>query len=186
MAKKLLTLITLILTIGLLAAACPTSSPAEGGATTSAAENDSEPIGTGAAEVAHLEEGDVNGILTHHDGEVDEGEHHAVELLVDHGHDSPAGSIPGTREVTLTANEWEFAPAVVTAKVGKPVTIVLVNDGVVEHDVEFANFGLHLHTEVGESLKGSFVPDKVGTFEFACEIPGHRLAGMVGKLVVTD
>ena len=88
--------------------------------------------------------------------------------------------------MTLTATDYAFAPETITAKLGEPVTIALKNEGVIVHDVEVAAFGLHLHTAAGAVKKGSFVPDKAGTFEFACEIPGHREIGMVGVLVVTE
>ncbi len=106
------------------------------------------------------------------------------ELDADHPHEKTPLAV--AREVALTASEWEFMPVSITVRKGEPVTLVLVNDGIIEHDVEIAAFGLHLHTPPGGSLKGSFVPDKAGTFEFACEIPGHRAAGMVGQIVVTE
>ncbi|MCZ7567724.1 MAG: cupredoxin domain-containing protein [Ardenticatenaceae bacterium] len=50
---------------------------------------------------------------------------------------------------------------------------------------EMAEKGVvHIHTAVGKSASEVFRVDKPGTYEFACEIPGHKEAGMVGKLVV--
>ena len=116
-----------------------------------------------------------------HDAE--EHGHHAAEEEGDDAIDYAV--IEGTSKVILTATEWAFTPETVTVKLGEPVTVVLVNEGIVEHDVELAEFGLHLHAAPGETLAGSFIADRERTFEFACEIPGHRGAGMVGTLVVT-
>lgn len=43
---------------------------------------------------------------------------------------------------------------------------------------------IHVHTGVGETSSTVFVADEAGRYEFACEIPGHRAAGMVGQAVV--
>ena len=90
----------------------------------------------------------------------------------------------GATEVTIIATEWGFEPKMLTLHAGEPVTIVLVNNGLIEHEVELPAFGLHLHTPAGATMRASFVPDKTGTFEFACEILGHRLAGMTGTVAV--
>ena len=101
-------------------------------------------------------------------------------------HDLAAEVVHDAREVVLTATEWAFEPETITVKVGEPITLVLRNDGAIEHGVEVSAFGLHVHAEIGATVKGSFVPDKPGTYEFACEISGHREAGMIGKLVVIE
>ena len=182
MLKRLLTLIALILVIGLTVAACAKSTTDAG---MSAIADPEKSDSIGAAALPHHGDG-VEGVAELHEDEPEEVGHHAVEPIGHHDDEHESAIVPEAREVTLIASEWEFAPAVIHARVGDPVTIVLVNDGAVEHDVEVAAFGLHLHTPTGESLKGSFVPDRAGVFEFACEIPGHRAAGMVGTLVVTE
>lgn len=116
---------------------------------------------------SHEEEGDGHG--------------HAKEEA-EHGHGGETTLIEDAPEITLRTTEWDFQPATLRLTKGEPVTIVLDNDGAIEHEVELP--GLHLHAQAGETVKGSFVPDEIGTFDFACEIPGHREAGMVGSLVV--
>ena len=171
MGIRLVTLLVLMVIALTVVAACTTSA-GEHGATSVPSGHDVPASDETKGGPAHPHEGaEVGG---HADGA--SGEHHDAHTAV----------MPGAREVVLTATEWEFAPHTISARVGEPVTIALVNDGVIEHEVEFAEFGLHLHTPPGDTLKGSFVPDRVGTFEFASEIPGHREAGMVGKLVVTE
>ena len=89
-------------------------------------------------------------------------------------------------EVTVVATEWAFTPQVVTVKRGEPVTLVLVNEGRIAHDLDVAALGLHLHAPSGATTRKGFVPDRVGTFELGCDLPGHREWGMVGSLVVTE
>ena len=114
-------------------------------------------------------------------------------------------------EITLNAVEgrsWGFDPAVVEVPAGARVKLTLVNDGRAVHDVEIAGIPAEdidalrgeMHTASGghhdESLVAAhaapgttasvlFTPSESGVYEFACTIPGHREAGMVGKLVVT-
>ena len=114
-------------------------------------------------------------------------------------------------EVTLNVVEgrpWRFEPAVVEVSVGHRIKLTLVNDGLAVHDIEIAGVpaedievvsgethaaetGHHselvvaAHAEPGSTATVLFTPTEAGEYEFACTLPGHREAGMVGKLVVT-
>ncbi len=117
----------------------------------------------------------------------------------------------GMFEITLDAEEWRFEPSVVEVPVGHRVKLTLVNDGRVEHDVEVVGVptedielvgaaerrerlggGNHdegviaAHAEPGTTATVFFTATEVGEYEFACTIPGHKEAGMVGKLLVTE
>ena len=114
-------------------------------------------------------------------------------------------------EITLDAEEWLFEPSVLEVPVGHRVELSLVNHGMVEHDVEVVGVpvegievvdavGRHerlggghhdvgvvaAHAEPGTSATVVFTATEVGEYDFACTIPGHKEAGMVGKLVVTE
>jgi nitrite reductase (NO-forming) len=71
-------------------------------------------------------------------------------------------------------------------KVGDKVTIHVINGDPVAHDLTIDEYGM----TTGElSLAGQegmiqFTATQPGTFDYYCSIPGHRQAGMVGKLVV--
>ena len=188
-SSKILLVLAAVLTVTVfVGAACGTSKSG----------NTEQPSDIHAGEMIH-EEGnghdEVEAVREHEAGHDDDEvapEHHAThgdaelahEEEADDGHE--AAVIEGAREITLTATDYAIVPETITVKLGEPVTIVLKNEGVVEHDVEVAAFGLHVHTPGGAVERGSFVPDKAGTFQFACEIPGHRELGMVGELVVTE
>lgn len=45
-------------------------------------------------------------------------------------------------------------------------------------------FALHVSAEAGHAATIEFTPTEAGTYVFYCTVPGHREAGMEGKLVV--
>ena len=114
-------------------------------------------------------------------------------------------------EITLDAEEWRFTPSAVEVPVGHRVELTLVNEGLIEHDVEVVGLpaedievggaverheglggGHHdddvvaAHAEPGTTATVIFTATEVGEYKFACTIPGHKEAGMVGTLVVTE
>ena len=131
-----------------------------------------------------------------------------------HGHDETfSAGEPGdpkkpARIIQVTMGEMDgkmmFMPARLEVKRGEQIKFVLRNNGELEHEFVLANTAENL--KHGESMKKN--PDmvhddpnarrlapkktdeivwkfsKTGDFEFACLIPGHREAGMVGTIVV--
>ncbi len=73
-----------------------------------------------------------------------------------------------------------------TAKPGDTVQITLVNGDGVDHDFTMPDLKVatdHVLAK-GASSATSFRVDKEGSFVYFCSVPGHRQAGMEGKLVV--
>jgi uncharacterized cupredoxin-like copper-binding protein len=170
------------------------------------ASGDTERIAdTDAAEMTH-EVGvghEAIGAVDDHDGD------HATASMTHEG-DADLGEFV---EITLNAVEgrpWRFEPGTIEVPVGHRVKLTLVNDGRAEHDVEIAGVPANVesadgaadhdrlggghhddgvvaaHAEPGTTATVMFTPTAVGEYEFTCTIPGHKEAGMVGKLVVTD
>ncbi|MDQ4075473.1 MAG: copper-containing nitrite reductase [Chloroflexota bacterium] len=69
---------------------------------------------------------------------------------------------------------------------GAEVEITLVNGDGVQHDLMIDAFGVATaqFMEKGTSETITFIADQDGTFEYICSVPGHKQAGMVGKLIV--
>ena len=69
---------------------------------------------------------------------------------------------------------------------GDVVQITLINNDNVEHDVMFPEFdaGTDKVARKGASSVTVFRADKSGEFPYFCSLPGHRPAGMEGKLIV--
>jgi nitrite reductase (NO-forming) len=69
---------------------------------------------------------------------------------------------------------------------GAIVQVGLVNGDGIEHDVVFPAFKAATDrvNRKGASSVTVFRADRAGEFEYFCSLPGHRQAGMTGKLVV--
>ncbi len=71
---------------------------------------------------------------------------------------------------------------------GAVVAITVVNGDGAMHDVAVPGFNAQSDQLVGVGSATTIVfrATKAGTFEYLCTIPGHRAAGMFGKLIVGD
>jgi uncharacterized cupredoxin-like copper-binding protein len=103
-------------------------------------------------------------------------------------------------EVTVRATEFAFGLNPVRIPIGKPVRLVLVNAGVVEHDLVVrelpatnvrATAGGHghgselaAHAAPGARAWVEFTPTQAGAYEVDCTVPGHKEAGMKTSLIV--
>lgn len=114
-----------------------------------------------------------------------------------------SNAVKRTVEIRMTDN-MRFTPDIVEVKQGETIRFVHVNNGKVmhefvlgtkkeldEHAALMKKFPNMEHDEpymahVGPGKKGAIVWNfnKVGEFDFACLLPGHYEAGMVGKIKV--
>ncbi|NZA28555.1 nitrite reductase, copper-containing [Luteimonas sp. SJ-92] len=71
---------------------------------------------------------------------------------------------------------------------GAVVAITVTNGDGAMHDIAVPEFGAQSDQIVGQGSATTIVfrATKAGTFEYVCTIPGHRAAGMFGKLTVGD
>ncbi|HZL36772.1 MAG TPA: cupredoxin family protein [Tepidisphaeraceae bacterium] len=112
------------------------------------------------------------------------------------------------RTVQVTMHEGDgamgFSPATLDVKKGEQVKFVITNGGALAHEFILANENDNLkHAELmkkypdmehddpnGKTVQPNGHSEilwrfsKAGTFEYACLIPGHREAGMIGKVTV--
>ncbi len=167
------------------------------------------------AEVAGTVNGDAgaNGIASAvaiDDGHADD-DHDIVEAaLHDDDLDAGEGDILEISLAVVEGSTWGFDPALIEVPVGQRVRLTLTNDGRAEHDVEIVGLlASHLEFEGGPEHDGAgngdheanlvaahampgttasvlFTPTIAGVYEFACTLPGHKEAGMIGKIVVTQ
>ena len=99
--------------------------------------------------------------------------------------------------------EFQFQPAEITANVGQPIKLVMKNNGTVlhdfvstdamaevmaeqsaMHDMAEMETAMHAAVEPGQQSTLEFKATQPGTYTFSCTVPGHKEAGMVGKLIV--
>ena len=130
----------------------------------------------------------------------------------DHGPEAAYGRLGdparGGRVVQVTMGETEtgmvFAPSRIEVRQGEQIQFVLRNGGELEHELVIGTVGANrehaeamaahldmahedpnakrLRPKTSGVLRWQFT--QAGAFEYACLIPGHREAGMVGTVVV--
>lgn len=89
------------------------------------------------------------------------------------------------RVIPVVARKFVFLPNVITLKRGEPVILEFTAPEVV---MGFSIPAMKLRTDIipGQIARLRLVPEKVGTFDFLCDIfcgDGHE--GMNGRLIVT-
>jgi uncharacterized cupredoxin-like copper-binding protein len=88
--------------------------------------------------------------------------------------------------VEVTAMDpFSYDPKELTIQSAGSTTIRLANTGTVEHDFTIDALEFQIKTAVGETAEGVLTDVAPGTYEFYCTVPGHKVNGMVGQLVVT-
>jgi plastocyanin len=104
--------------------------------------------------------------------------------------ENPAlGSLNDTKpaEVRIVSTEFRFSPATILVAARRAVTLVLDNSGAeTEHGLFVPALGFRLQAKAGEIARKNIVFEKLGKYEFTCDLPGHREAGMKGTLIVVD
>ena len=98
--------------------------------------------------------------------------------------DSGPGGSRDAKEITITAQKYEYDPAVITVKQGEHIKLVIM---ALDHDHGFKIDAFHIDRllKKGESTTIEFTPDTTGTFPFQCSHfcgLGHK--GMKGELIV--
>ena len=129
-----------------------------------------------------------------------------------HGHNGFSAGEPGTpkkpaRTVQVTMNDGDrmfFNHNHITIRKGEQIRFVLINRGEIDHEFvlgtvaenekhakEMEKYPDMEHDDpnakrLAPTKKGELLWrfTKSGEFEFACLIPGHREAGMIGKVIV--
>lgn len=114
----------------------------------------------------------------------------------------------------MVGTEFKFDPNQLSLKVGQRVRIVFQNKGTVDHELEIEDMKadnvvldesqggnmpedemreamddaakgvVHEHAAGGGTVTVDFTPTTAGTYDIACNLPGHKEAGMVGSIVV--
>jgi uncharacterized cupredoxin-like copper-binding protein len=109
--------------------------------------------------------------------------------------------------VRIELSEYAFSPSRVTLKVGRAITLKVVNTGRMTHmfasqylgsqdleiegadmEVDAPNGVKYVKLRPGKSAEIKFTPGQKGTFDFSCDVKTegrtHRDRGMKGQLVV--
>ena len=93
---------------------------------------------------------------------------------------------PAEQVIKVTAKRFDYTPAEIRLKRGVPVVLEFTSQDVVM-GFNVPDLGTRTDIVPGTVTRVRFVPDKVGTFEFHCDIfcgSGHE--EMSGTIIVTD
>ncbi len=108
-----------------------------------------------------------------------------VAMLIVTGCGGSQSGSSQTSEVTLALTEFKFTPDTINTKVGERVKVTLDNTkGTLKHNIKQADLNIDTAVEAGQKATFEFTATKAGTYDFICDVPGHKEAGMVGKIIV--
>jgi len=88
--------------------------------------------------------------------------------------------------VDVTAGEGYFEPDVIMVDQGQAVTVVVENVTEEDHTFTIDELDVDVSLAPGEQEEVTFTAAEEGSFEFYCDEPGHRDAGMYGYLEVGE
>ena len=89
-------------------------------------------------------------------------------------------------EFTLDMVDIKFGQAELTIPANTEVTINLPNKGAAVHNFVIDELGVKSEDPPGGATTSVTFSAPAGEYEFYCSQPGHKEAGMVGKLIVTE
>jgi heme/copper-type cytochrome/quinol oxidase subunit 2 len=96
----------------------------------------------------------------------------------------PGLAAPVERIIRVEANNYAYAPSVMSVNPGDRVTIELVAKDVA-HGLTIDGYPVDLHADPGQTARVTFVADRAGTFKLRCSIAcGNLHPFMTGKFVV--
>jgi len=96
-----------------------------------------------------------------------------------------SGSTP-SEGLTVRASEFRFTPETIALKVGEPAQLTVTNVGNVQHTFTIPDLEVNLILASGQTLTADFTPTESGSFELLCTVPGHKEAGMVATVEVSQ
>ncbi|MGH2618591.1 MAG: cupredoxin domain-containing protein [Thermomicrobiales bacterium] len=90
---------------------------------------------------------------------------------------------PAAETVEVVSHDIFFEPEAVAIPADTEVTFVLPNEGVTAHNFSIDALDISVDQAPGETQE-VVINAPAGTYEYYCNVPGHKAAGMVGTLTV--
>ncbi len=103
-------------------------------------------------------------------------------------HRLAGAKVPARAEqvIHLTAKKFEYTPNEITLKKGVPVVVEITSLDR-DHGFKVPELGIRADVKPGATTRVRIVPDRVGRFEFRCDVfCGSRHEDMSGEFVVVD
>lgn len=113
----------------------------------------------------------------------------AVALTACGGGGGGAPQPASGKVINVEATEFAFNPNAFSGTVGQKLSFKINNKGTVDHNFVILNADgsqelAKIEVKVGTSATLDFTPTAAGEYQVDCNLPGHKEAGMVGKLIV--
>jgi nitrite reductase (NO-forming) len=96
---------------------------------------------------------------------------------------SPEGGEPDAAALEVVSHDVYFEPDTLTIPADTAVTISIPNQGASPHNFSIDELEISVDQAPGQEQEVE-ITAPAGEYEFYCNVPGHREAGMVGTLVV--
>jgi uncharacterized cupredoxin-like copper-binding protein len=96
---------------------------------------------------------------------------------------SPAGGAATAESVEVVSHDIFFEPKELTIPADTDVTVSLPNEGVTLHNFSIDELGISVDLAPG-ATEEVVINAPAGTYQYYCDVPGHKEAGMVGTLTV--
>ena len=98
---------------------------------------------------------------------------------------SPEAATPTASgcEVTIDMVDIKFVPNDLTIPANTPVRFIFHNIGALPHNFSIDALHVSVSVDPGQT-KDTTINAAAGTYQFYCNVPGHKEAGMVGTLHV--
>jgi uncharacterized cupredoxin-like copper-binding protein/glucose/arabinose dehydrogenase len=96
---------------------------------------------------------------------------------------SDAGTPPAA-SAAVELVDISFMPNAITIPANTPVEVALTNSGAAPHNFNIDALSVHSQTLSSGQSETVTINAAPGTYEYYCNIPGHKQAGMVGTLTV--
>jgi len=100
------------------------------------------------------------------------------------GNTTDSGDTGNQEPLEVDMVDIAFNPTEMTIPANTDVTINLVNNGAATHNFNVESEGIHSGDYAGGQTGTVDINLPPGEYEYICNIPGHKEAGMVGKLIV--
>lgn len=99
------------------------------------------------------------------------------------GDSTPVAPVAAGDTFEVVSHDIFFEPDTLTIPADTTVTLVLPNQGAAQHNFAIDELDISVDQGPGETHEIE-INAPAGTYEFYCNVPGHREAGMVGTLTV--
>jgi nitrite reductase (NO-forming) len=99
---------------------------------------------------------------------------------------SPAATTPAARGASTTEidlQDIKFVPDTFSVPANTPTKVTLKNTGAAPHNFSIDQLNIKQDVAPGQTVEIE-INAPAGTYQYYCDVPGHKEAGMVGTLTV--